>query len=424
MEIAPGVWRREKAGYGIHSPKGLNIAKRLHGHQNILRAEMMAIHKTLRIINRQFPNEPAFIFTDSLNVLYLLNTQIKHPTLHNSHPDQTTLNSMVKILQNRTQPITLYKVRAHVNIDGNEKADKLAKQGLQLEHRIATHPYEHAHATPYYYQKDIWPSMADVPDKGPVRFLQKQIQKYDRETNIAIMATQTPNTCKWTENIDIDKELSNDFWTNPSVTDKQKSCLIKFRTGTYMGNARKQLFFGHQQYPSITCPICNSTEPDTWLHILLKCKQQHIHSLRVKRHNKAVGEIRKLLISSEKSRCFTLMNAGIFNNNPQENTVPSWLLPCTCNTQRCHCNARFRPDILCVKGLPYQNDPPTNIDPSLTIQFIEFTYCNDRFSREAIEAKNNKYKPLIDSIASRGWKTAPLIVITAGARATTHTPHL
>ena len=37
-EIAPGVWKRKKAGYGIYSPKGLNIAKRLNGHQNILRA--------------------------------------------------------------------------------------------------------------------------------------------------------------------------------------------------------------------------------------------------------------------------------------------------------------------------------------------------------------------------------------------------
>jgi ribonuclease HI len=196
-EIAPREWRRERVGYGIYNPKGLNIANRLYGHQNILRAVMIAIHETLSIINTQYPIEPAFIFTDSLNVLYLLNTQIKHPTLHNSHLDQTTLASMVKILQKRTQPITLYKVRAHVNIDGNEKADKLAKEGLELEHIIATHPYEHAHATPYYYQKDIWASMEDVPDKGPVRFLEKQIKKYDREMNLATMAaTQTPNTCK------------------------------------------------------------------------------------------------------------------------------------------------------------------------------------------------------------------------------------
>ena len=276
-EITHGVWIREKTGYGIYSPKGLNIIKRLHGHQNILRAEMIAILKALRIINKHYPNEPAYIFTDSLNVLYLLNTHIKHPTLHNSHPDQTTLASMVQILQNRTQPITLYKVTAHVNIEGNEKVNKLAKEELELEHMIATHSYEHAHATPYYYQKDVWASMVDVPYKGPVRFLEKQIFKYDRENNLAIMAIQTLNTCKWTENADIDKELSNEFWENPSITDKQKSCLIKFRTGTYMGNARKQMFFGRQRYPSITCPICNSCEPYTWLHVLLTGKQQHIH---------------------------------------------------------------------------------------------------------------------------------------------------
>ena len=31
-EINPGEWRRERAGYGIYRPKGLNITKRLHGH--------------------------------------------------------------------------------------------------------------------------------------------------------------------------------------------------------------------------------------------------------------------------------------------------------------------------------------------------------------------------------------------------------
>jgi hypothetical protein len=116
---------------------------------------------------------------------------------------------------------------------------------------------------PYYYQKYIWASMEDVPDKGPVRFLEKQIIKYDRENNLENMAAQTPNTYKWIGNTDIDNELSNEFWENPKITDKQKSCLIKFRTGTYMGNARKQLFFGRQTYPSITCSICNSYEPDT-----------------------------------------------------------------------------------------------------------------------------------------------------------------
>ena len=56
------------------------------------------------------------------------------------------------------------------------------------------------------------------------------------------------------------------------------------------------------------------------------------------------------------------------------------------------------------------------------LKFIEFTYCNDRFSSSTLEAKTNKYKPLLESIAALGWKIDPLIVITAGARAATHIP--
>ena len=189
-----------------------------------------------------------------------------------------------------------------------------------------------------------------------------------------------------------------------------------------MGNARKKLFFGIQRFPSITCPICNFPDADTWPHVLLKCNQHHIHALRTKRHNKVVWELRKLLLSSQISRCYTLMNAGTFNNNPQENTVPTWLLPCTCERLRCHCNARFKPDLMCIKGLPHQNTPPTHPTDNLTIKFIEFT--NDRFSHETINNKTLKYQPLINDINQQGWKIDPIIVITAGARGTTHAPSM
>ena len=100
-----------------------------------------------------------------------------------------------------------------------------------------------------------------------------------------------------------------------------------------MGHARKQLFLGREAYPSKTCPIYNSTDVvDTWLHVLLKCKQQHIHALIIKRHNKVVWEVHKLIMSNKISRHYTLMNAETYNERPQENTLPTWLLPCTCGT--------------------------------------------------------------------------------------------
>ena len=81
------------------------------------------------------------------------------------------------------------------------------------------------------------------------------------------------------------------------------------------------------------------------------------------------------------------MNAGTFNNNPLKNTVPPWLLSCTCSQQRCNCNARFKPNILCVKGLQYQSLAPTEPNENLIIQLMEFTYCNDRIPEDIIIKK-------------------------------------
>lgn len=195
---------------------------------------------------------------------------------------------MVTLLQQRTQSTTLYKVRAHAHIDGNEEADKLAKAGRELDHYNATQPHEFAHSTPSFLQKIEWPSMEEVPNKGPIRSLETHIIKHDLETNLKIITEQFPNLDKWVANTLIDNKLSNAFWTNPNITYAQKTCLIKLRTGQYMGNARKQLFFDRERFPSITCSICNSLDPDTWLHVLLKCNQHHIHALRIKRNNKAV----------------------------------------------------------------------------------------------------------------------------------------
>ena len=144
--ITEAHWRREKTGYGIYNPfKNLQIGRRLPGLQNILQAELMAIHHTLCLLTTTYRNEPAHIFTDCLNVLYLLATQTKHPTSHNSHPDKTILESIIMMLQTRTQTTTLHKVKAHTNISGHEQADKLAKMGCELDHRDAITPYEHAH---------------------------------------------------------------------------------------------------------------------------------------------------------------------------------------------------------------------------------------------------------------------------------------
>ena len=98
-------------------------------------------------------NQHIYLETAS-DCIYVLNTQIKHPTHHNNHADKTILTSMVEMLKRQTQPTTICKVKAHINIDGNEQADQLAKLGTKKIYRFASKPYEFAYTTPYYFQKD------------------------------------------------------------------------------------------------------------------------------------------------------------------------------------------------------------------------------------------------------------------------------
>jgi hypothetical protein len=116
------------------------------------------------------------------------------------------------------------------------------------------------------------------------------------------------------------------------------------------------------------------------------------------------------------------MSAGKTNEQNQENTIPQWLLPCTCNnqTERCQCNAKLRPNILCIRNHPYNAEPPNQPSSTLIVQFIEFTYYNDRYSLEKINEKTEKFVGLIEDIKARRWKVDPLLVFTAGIRGSTH----
>ena len=84
---------------------------------------------------------------------------------------------MVNILKTRTQPSTFYKVKAHINIERNEQAYILTKIRPRKWYSFVLKPYEHAHTTPFYFQKDIWPGPIKRPDKGLRIYLTKHDKK-------------------------------------------------------------------------------------------------------------------------------------------------------------------------------------------------------------------------------------------------------
>ena len=68
--------------------------------------------------------------------------------------------------------------------------------------------------------------------------------------------------------------------------------------------------------------------------------------------------------------------------------------------------------------------PQISLKIILKINLLNSRSANDKFLPETITRKIEKYHLLIYNITNRGWKIEPLIVITTGARTTTHTPSM
>ena len=159
---------------------------------------------------------------------------------------------------------------------------------------------------------------------------------------------------------------------------------------------------------------------DTWPCLLSTCSNPHIKGLRIARHNKAVDQISHTLQSNKYTRYYKVINADNQNFRPQDNTLPQWLLQCTCPSITCACLAILRIDILGVLGASRDTQPPITQTPTNVIRFIEFTYCHDIFPNTAHNEKTAKYNSLVQTLKIVGWQVNPLITIIAGVRGAIH----
>jgi hypothetical protein len=114
-------------------------------------------------------------------------------------------------------------------------------------------------------------------------------------------------------------------------------------------------------------------------------------------------------------------NVGKIDNQPEDNTIPPWILPCSCLTIKCTFLSRLRPNIIYIQGAPCKQLGPHIPTPHLTIQIIEFTYTYIRYTTPIIETKRDKYNPLIEAIKTQGWQVNFLMLITTRVHGSIHT---
>ncbi|XP_015913787.2 uncharacterized protein [Parasteatoda tepidariorum] len=125
MEVEPQQFR---TGFGIVTKfKGITTAKSssiASDYCSVFVAELMAIREAINIAAKK--DGQITIFTDSLSSLHAL-------------ADPTHENIIVnEIKQNWNKDIILNWIKAHVGHDGNEEADRAAKDAITLDHTEQT----------------------------------------------------------------------------------------------------------------------------------------------------------------------------------------------------------------------------------------------------------------------------------------------
>jgi ribonuclease HI len=271
-----GRIKGDVAGYGVYNTTmEINISKRLPGLQNIQKVELSAILETLEETKDR--NEKTHIFTDSLNSIYLINTHLKHITAHNNHLDKLLLDQIRDQIIVRKHHTMIQKVKVHIEISGNEAVDVLAKQGTDkptINLEIDFKEHYRSYTRPYMLIKQKETDKL----KTKVRNLEAYLKKHQKEHQQASILSKYANIQKWNNN-KINHKLSNKSWTNPNVTEKQISQVLKFRYAQYMGNHRKTIIFKNT-FSNPRCTLCHTGAIDTWPHLLLTCPKSTSKKLK------------------------------------------------------------------------------------------------------------------------------------------------
>ena len=119
-----GSKTEDRAAYGISSTVGTK-SKRINNDSSIYTAEMEAIKHILQsIMNRTRYGNEFVIFSDSKSVLESIAIQ------ETKNPIMINILDLLQQLKNRKIDIKFCWVPSHVGIRGNERADQLAKNGL------------------------------------------------------------------------------------------------------------------------------------------------------------------------------------------------------------------------------------------------------------------------------------------------------
>ena len=130
-------------GYGVHTVNQ-NYGEKLNGHSSVFTAELSALLKAVKLVS-ETDAASSVIFSDSQSAIMSLQA------FNSSHPIICEiLAHIIPITLNQNRTIQFCWVPSHVGVDGNEEADRVARQKADCNDEIPNYRT---------YYKDFFPTV-------------------------------------------------------------------------------------------------------------------------------------------------------------------------------------------------------------------------------------------------------------------------
>ena len=151
---------------------------KLNDKPNIFTAELYLILEVLTIIERN-NNRNFNILCGSKSAIQ------KSNNLYSDHPIVSKIQSYIIMLHTRHKTVQICWIPSHVNIDGNERADKLAKEAAQSQGEVA---YIHCPHKDYYPViksaiRQKWQQNWDNVDNNKLRSIKNDVNSWPSSKN-------------------------------------------------------------------------------------------------------------------------------------------------------------------------------------------------------------------------------------------------
>jgi ribonuclease HI len=260
---------------------------RVHGHVTSFVAEGAAARVLLGMVP---VDRPLVILTDSANIMFAMQHCSRRERWRDfsNHADEQLLKELATLQAQRTALTVWVKVKSHVSVELNERADRLAAEAPFVEEAVSKLYTEQEDGNVIQFYKSGEPV--------PVRASAKELNDHFIQLrNTAVLAKPTRTVGKLTAQGVGREYLPAVLWSETglySVQDKMVKRMLQCITNTFPTRARLHIM---RKSEDGLCKFCSEGKPDNLYH--WQCECTRFHDARTKVHNDIWSEVSKAICS-------------------------------------------------------------------------------------------------------------------------------